>query len=93
LQQAESDTIKVEKLDGKEGENIQLNQVLMIEKDGNYEYGQPLIENASVEGKILKQGKAKKIVVLKYKPKKKYTKKTGHRQPFTEIKIEKININ
>ena len=89
---SEGDTIKIEKVDGKEGDNIQLDQVLMIENDGKYEFGQPLIENVTVECKILKQGKAKKIIVLKFKPKKKYSKKTGHRQAFTEIKVEKINI-
>ena len=65
-------------------------QILMMEKDGKYNFGQPLIKDSFVEGKILRHGKAKKIVVLKYKPKKRYEKKTGHRQLFTEVKIEKI---
>lgn len=88
----EGDVIKVEKLVAQEGDKVKLDQVLMVEKDGEYQFGQPLIENGSVEGRILKHGRAKKIVVLKYKPKKKYQKKTGHRQSFTELKIEKINV-
>jgi len=87
----EGNIIKVEKLDAKEGEKVKFDQVLMLEKDGEYQIGQPLVENSYVEGKVLKQGKAKKIVVFKYKPKKKYQKKLGHRQSFTEIRIEKIS--
>ena len=87
----EGDVIRVEKLEPQEGESIKFEQVLMLEKDGKYSFGQPLLENSSVEGKVLKQGKGKKIIVLKYKPKKRYEKKTGHRQLFTEVKIEKIN--
>ncbi len=89
----EGNIIKVEKLDAKEGEKVKFEQVLMLEKDGEYQIGQPLVENSYVEGKVLKQGKAKKIVVFKYKPKKKYQKKLGHRQFFTEIRIEKISGN
>ena len=87
----EGNIIKVEKLDAKEGEKVKFEQVLMLEKDGEYQIGQPLVENSYVEGKVLKQGRAKKIVVFKYKPKKKYQKKLGHRQSFTEIRIEKIS--
>ncbi len=86
----EGNVIKVEKIEAKEGEKIKLDQVLMLEKDGEYQFGQPLIENSYVEGKVLKHGRAKKIVVFKYKPKKKYQKKIGHRQSFTEIVIEQI---
>jgi large subunit ribosomal protein L21 len=86
----EGDIIKVEKIEAKEGEKVKLDQVLMLEKDGEYQFGQPLVENTFVEGKVLKQGRAKKVVVLKFKPKKKYQKKIGHRQSFTEIKIEQI---
>jgi|SRR6056297_1786710 len=89
----EGNIIKVEKLDAKEGEKVKFEQVLMLEKDGEYQIGQPLVKNSYVEGKVLKQGKAKKIVVFKYKPKKKYQKKLGHRQSFTEIRIEKISDN
>lgn len=89
----EGNIIKVEKIEAKEGEKVKLDQVLMLEKDGEYQFGQPLIENSYVEGKVLRHGKAKKIIVFKYKPKKKYQKKLGHRQSFTEIMIEQINSN
>ncbi len=89
----EGNIIKVEKLEAKEGEKVKFDQVLMLEKDGEYQIGQPLVENSYVEGRVLRQGKAKKIVVFKYKPKKKYQKKLGHRQSFTEIRIEKISGN
>ncbi len=88
----EGDTIRIEKLQPQEGELVRFDQVLMLEKDGKYDFGQPLIENCFVEAKIIRHGKAKKILVLKYKPKKKYQKKIGHRQLFTEVKIEKIHI-
>jgi large subunit ribosomal protein L21 len=89
----EGNIIKVEKLEAKEGEKVKFDQVLMLETDGEYQIGQPLVENSYVEGKVLRQGKAKKIIVFKYKPKKKYQKKLGHRQSFTEIRIEKISGN
>lgn len=87
----EGDIIKVEKLNLNEGENVKFDQVLMLEKEGKYLFGQPLLENSWADGKILRHGKGKKVVVLKYKPKKRYEKKIGHRQLFTEVKIEKIN--
>lgn len=86
----EGNIIKVEKLDVKEGEKVKFEEVLMLEKDGEYQIGQPLVKNTFVEAKVLKQGRDKKIVVFKYKPKKKYQKKIGHRQSFTQVKIEKI---
>lgn len=86
----EGDIIKIEKLELNEGEKVTFDQILMLEKDGKYFFGQPSIQDSFVEAKILRHGKAKKIIVLKYKPKKRYEKKTGHRQLFTEIKIEKI---
>ncbi|MCK5768231.1 MAG: 50S ribosomal protein L21 [Candidatus Atribacteria bacterium] len=88
----EGDIIRVEKIDLDKGQNIEFDQVLMVDKDGEYFIGRPLVEKARVSGKILTQDKAKKIIVFKYKSKKKYRKKTGHRQPFTEILIEKIEL-
>ena len=88
----EGDIIRIEKIDLDKGQNIEFDQVLMVDKDGEYFIGRPLVEKARVSGKILTQDKAKKIIVFKYKSKKKYRKKTGHRQPFTEILIEKIEL-
>jgi len=85
------DKLKVEKLDGKEGSKIIFDEVLLISKDNeDIRIGNPFIENAAVEAKILKQGKAKKIEIIKHKAKKRYNRRAGHRQYFTEVEIEKI---
>lgn len=81
------DKIRIEKIDKKEGEEIIFDQVLLIEKDNKVEVGTPLVKNAKVSAKVLKQGKEDKIVVFKFKPKTRYEKKQGHRQPFTEVEI------
>jgi len=88
----EGDVIQVEKIELDKGQNVEFDEVLMVDKDGEYLIGRPLVEKAKVTGKVLSQDKAKKIIVFKYKSKKKYRKKTGHRQPFTKILIEKIEL-
>lgn len=87
----EGDTVFVEKLDVTEGEVVTLDNVLAVSKEGNLVVGSPTVAGAKVEAKVEKQGKAKKIIVFKYKPKKDYRRKQGHRQPFTKLVIEKIN--
>lgn len=87
----EGDTLFVEKLDVAEGDVITLEKVLAVSKDGNLNVGNPVVEGAKVEAKVLEQGKGKKIIVFKYKPKKDYRRKQGHRQPYTKLLIEKIN--
>lgn len=84
------DKIKIEKIDKEEGKEITFTDVLLVEKSNKLEIGDPKVKGAKVIGKILKQDKAKKVVILKYKPKSRYKKKTGHRQPFTEVEILKI---
>ena len=69
--------------------NIVLDETL-LEKGKKVEIGTPFIEGAKVIGKVLSQGKAKKVIVFKYKSKKRYKRKKGHRQPFTEVEITKI---
>lgn len=86
----EGEKIKIEKIEKKEGEEVEFKEVLFLEKDGKVKIGKPLVEGAKVLGKVLKQGRSKKIIVFKYKPKTRYRKKKGHRQPFTEVLIEKI---
>jgi len=86
----EGEKIKIEKIEKKEGEKVEFKEVLFLEKDGRVKIGKPLVEGAKVLGKVLKQGRSKKIIVFKYKPKTRYRKKKGHRQPFTELLIEKI---
>lgn len=84
------DVVFVEKLDVAEGDNISLDKVLLVSNEGNVSAGKPYVDGAKVEATVLEQGKAKKIVVFKYKAKKNYRKKQGHRQPFTKLKIENI---
>lgn len=87
----EGDTIKVEKLDLEEGKPVEFEALLIADEEGkDVKVGTPTVSGAKVKGKILGEGKAKKINVIKYKSKSRYRKKTGHRQPFTEIKIESI---
>ena len=87
---SEGDIIRVEKLESKAGETVTFDQVLAVNKDGLV-VGNPTVENATVSASVVNEGKGKKIIVYKYKRKTGYHKKQGHRQQFTEIKIEKIN--
>jgi large subunit ribosomal protein L21 len=87
----EGQIIKIEKLSAEEGDNVEFDQVLALSNDDGFQAGSPMIEGASVKGKVIDQGKNKKIVVFKYKPKIRYRKKTGHRQPYTRVLIEDIN--
>lgn len=86
----EGDTIYVEKLGVDEGNQITFDKVLLVSNNGSVKVGTPTVEGAKVVAKVDKQGKAKKIIVFKYKAKKNYRKKTGHRQPYTKLTIEKI---
>ncbi len=85
--------IKIEKLDKKEDKEVVFNQVLLLEKNKKLEIGTPLVKGTKVFAKVLKQGKNKKIVIFKYKPKKRYKVKKGHRQTFTQVKILKIETS
>lgn len=80
-------TIFVEKLEANEGEVVTFDKVLYV--DGKV--GAPFVKGASVTAKVEKQGRAKKIIVFKYKPKKNESKKQGHRQSYTKLTVEKIN--
>jgi len=82
--------IKIEKITGKEGKEVIFKDVLLVEKNRKLEIGTPLVKGVKVIGKILSQGKEKKIIVFKYKSKTRYKVKKGHRQPFTEVEISKI---
>ncbi len=84
------DKIKVEKLDKEAGKEISFDQVLLVEKGRTLKIGAPLLKGVKVKAKILKQDRAKKVIAFKYRPKKRYQKKKGHRQPFTEVEILKI---
>jgi len=82
--------IKIETKNRKEGSEINFNEVLLLEKNKKVELGTPLLKDVKVIGKVLKQGKNKKVIIFKYKAKKRYKIKKGHRQPFTEVEITKI---
>jgi large subunit ribosomal protein L21 len=84
------DKLKVEKLDKKEGEEFSFSDVLLVEKSKKLEIGNPLVKDVKVEAKVLSHGKGDKIIVFKYKPKKRESRKIGHRQPYTEIEITGI---
>jgi large subunit ribosomal protein L21 len=86
----EGSKLKVEKLEAKEGDAIKFSDVLLAD-GADVKVGTPLVAGASVEAKVLKQGKADKISVVKYKPKTRYKRTKGHRQRFTEVQITKIN--
>lgn len=89
---SEGDVIYVEKLEAEVDSTVELGNVLAVSKeDGELVIGKPAVEGASVSAKVLAQGKAKKIIVFKYKRKLDYRKKQGHRQPYTKLVIEKIN--
>ncbi|CAI8974852.1 MULTISPECIES: 50S ribosomal protein L21 [Brevibacillus] len=81
----------IEKLADVEGEVVTFDKVLLVSKDGKVTAGAPTVAGVTVTGKVEKHGKAKKIIVYKYKAKKNYRRKQGHRQPFTKVVIEKIN--
>ncbi|MDP4162441.1 MAG: 50S ribosomal protein L21 [Bacillota bacterium] len=82
--------IYIEKLNVTEGETVTFDKVLFVGGD-NVKVGSPLVDGATVTAKVEKQGRQKKIVVFKYKAKKNYRKKQGHRQPYTKVVIEAIN--
>ncbi len=87
---AKGDKIQVEKLAGEAGGVVSFDKVLLTFDDKSYTLGKPYVKDAAVQGKIVKQGRGKKIYVLKYKAKSKYRRKQGHRQHFTEVEIVKI---
>lgn len=90
---SEGAVLKVEKLLGEVGSEIRFNEVLMLADDKTFDVklGDPFLKDAEVSAKIIEQGRAKKIRVMHYKPKTRERKVYGHRQPFTKVKIEKIN--
>ena len=88
---SEGDIIFVEKLEVAEDSVITIDKVVALSSEAGLNVGTPYVDGASVSAKVLKQGKDKKVVVFKMKPKKGYRKKQGHRQPYTKIQIEKIS--
>lgn len=88
---SEGDILRIEKISADLNSTVELTDVLAVSNgEGELTIGNPVVEGAKVVAKVLAHGKAKKVVVFKFKPKKDYRKKQGHRQPFTKILIEKI---
>ena len=82
--------LKIEKLPIEEGKEVVFEEVLLVDDGKKTEFGSPTIEGAKVKGKLLKQAKAKKVIILKFKAKKREKTKKGHRQPYSEVEILKI---
>lgn len=82
--------IRIEKVNTPVGQEVVFDNVLLVEKNKKVEIGQPLVKETKVVGKVLKQEKGDKVIVFKYKPKKRYKVKRGHRQLFTEVEIVAI---
>lgn len=87
----EGQELRIEKIDGEQGASVEFDALLLSEEDGSQlQVGSPTIGGAKVSAKVQEQGRADKVSVIKYKPKVRYRRNVGHRQPFTLIKIEKI---
>ncbi len=89
----EGDILRVEKLVGDVGTEIAFEDVLLFSDGENLQVGTPSLDNIAVTGRIVEQGKAPKILVFKYKRRKRYRRKQGHRQPYTAVKIDSIQAN
>ena len=88
---AEGDVVFFEKLDAEEGKKVKFDNVVLVSgNDGKIEVGSPYVKGAKVEGKVVSHGKAKKILVYKYKAKKNYRRTQGHRQPYTKVEITAV---
>ena len=89
---AEGDTLYIEKLPQEAGETVTFDKVLAVLDGDNATFGTPVVAGAKVDASIVKNGKGKKVLVFKYKPKKGYRKRQGHRQPYTKVTIGKISV-
>ena len=89
---AEGDTLFIEKLPVEAGDQVVFDQVLAVLDGDKATFGAPVVEGAKVTASVVKNGKGKKVIVFKYKPKKGYRRKQGHRQPYTKVTIGKISV-
>ena len=88
---AEGDTLFIEKLPAEAGDAVTFRKVLAVIDGDKLTVGTPVVEGAKVDASVVKNGRGKKVIVFKYKPKKGYRRKQGHRQPYTKVEIKKIN--
>ena len=87
---AEGDTLFIEKLPVEAGDTVTFDKVLAVLDGDKATFGAPVVEGAKVTASVVKNGKGKKVIVFKYKPKKGYRRKQGHRQPYSKVTIGKI---
>ncbi len=87
---AEGEKVRLEKFAGGDGEDVMIKEVLVVNDGNSTIIGTPYVDGAYIQGKVVSQGRAKKVIVFKYRRRKDYKKKNGHRQPFTEMLVEKI---
>jgi len=89
---APGDSVMVEKVTGNAGDSVTFDRVILTSDGEQVNIGRPYLDNARVEGRITRQGKARKVIAFKFKRRKGFRKKIGHRQQFTQVKIENIQI-
>jgi len=89
---AEGDLLFIEKLDAEAGNEVKFDRVLAIINGETTSFGTPTVAGAVVTAEVVKNGRAKKVIVYKMKPKKNYRRKQGHRQPYTQVKISRITV-
>ncbi len=89
---AEGDVVFFEKLDAEEGKKVSFDKVVLVSDGKKVEVGAPYVKGVKVEGKVVAHGKAKKILVYKYKAKKNYRRTQGHRQPYTKVEITSVKL-
>ena len=89
---AEGDVVFFEKLEAEEGKKVTFDNVILVSDDKKVQVGNPYVKGIKVEGKVISHGKAKKILVFKYKAKKNYRRTQGHRQPYTKVEITSIKL-
>ncbi|SCJ80111.1 50S ribosomal protein L21 [uncultured Eubacterium sp.] len=87
----EGDVLTIEKLNVEAGDKVEFDKVLVLAKEGDLKVGAPYVEGAKVFGEVVENGKGQKVIIYKYKAKKDYRKKQGHRQPYTMVKIESLD--
>ena len=88
----EGDALYIEKLEVAAGETVEFDKVLAVSNEDGLTIGSPIVANAKVAASVIENGKGPKVIIYKYKAKKDYRKKQGHRQPYTKIKIESISL-
>lgn len=89
---SEGDTVFIEKLDVTQDETIEFDNVVAVSTDKGFKVGSPTVKGAKVTGKVVKNGRGKKITVFTYRPKKDSKRKMGHRQPYTKVQIDSITV-